>query len=351
MRREWLLLVVAACAKAGDDADHEKTAPVHVTCAPVTSAAVDEIVEVDGVIAPPPKLDAVISAPIAGRVAEVAVEEGDHVAAGALLAVIEDPSLPAGAVEARAGVASAKAADEAAKQELARQTRLVESGIGARKDLDEARAKAAAASAELDAAGARQNLASQRFARRELRAPHAGVVLHVWKRAGESVDGTTATPVAEVADTSVLEVRGQVTAQTLVKLHDGLHATVKTIASDNVAATVARVSPAVDPASLLGTVRITLDGGTAPVGSAASAKITVARRNGIVVPATAIRRSAIGSDELVVCDKGVAAVHTVTLGTRTDTTVEIVSGVDANARIVTDHVLGIEDGTPLEATK
>ena len=68
--------------------------------------------------------------------------------------------------------------------------RLVDSGIGARKDLDDARAKAAAAAAELDAANARAGLATSQLARRELRAPRAGVVLHLWKRVGESVDGT-----------------------------------------------------------------------------------------------------------------------------------------------------------------
>lgn len=346
MRASWLVLF-AACSKVGDPPDDDKAAPATVTCAPVVSAAVDEVVEVSGVIAPPPKLDAVISSPVAGRVASVAVEEGDHVAAGALLAVIEDPSLPAGSIEAHAGVASARAAKEAATQELARQQRLVDSGIGARRDLEDARAKAAAATAELEAAGAREGLASQRLARRELRAPFAGVVLHVTRRAGESVDGSTATPVAEVADTSALEVRGQVNAQTLVKLHDGMPATVQTIAGEPIAAKLERVSPAVDPATLLGTVRIALGSGSAPVGSAATAKIVVARHQGVIVPASALRRSAIGTDQVVACVAGSAEVRDVKLGTRTDRTVEVSAGLGPDDKIVTDHVLGIETGTPL----
>jgi RND family efflux transporter MFP subunit len=339
-------------SKAADPAE-DKAAPATVTCKPVTAATVDDVIEVSGVIAPPPKLDAVISAPTAGRVAQVAVEEGDHVAAGALLAVIEDPSLPAGSVEAHAGVTSAQAAKQAADQELARQTRLVETGIGARRDLDDARAKAAAAAAELDAAGARDHLASQRLARRELRSPFAGVVLHIWKRAGESVDGTTSTPVAEVADLSVLEVRAQVPPQTLVKLHDGLAVTVQTIAGAPIAATIARVAPAVDPATLLGTVRITLNvtKELPPVGSAATAKVVIAQRQGIIVPTTALRRSAIGTDQIVVCDKNVARVVDVTLGVRSDATVEIAKGLATGDQIVIDHVLGIDDGTPLVTEK
>jgi len=353
MRAEWMFVVIAlGCGKHADPAD-DKAAPANVTCKPVTTATVDDVIEVSGVIAPPPKLDAVISAPSAGRVAELAVEEGDHVAAGALLAVIEDPSLPAGSVEAHAGVTSAQAQKQAADQELARQQRLVDSGIGARRDLDDARAKATAAAAELDAAGARDHLASQRLARRELRSPHAGVVLHIWKRVGESVDGTTATPVAEVADLTVLEIRAQVAPQTLVKLHDGLAASVQLIGSDPVAATVARVAPAVDPTTLLGSVRITLGAAKTmpPVGSAATAKVVIAQRQGIVVPTTALRRSAIGTDQIVVCDKSVARVVDVTLGVRGETTIEVAKGLAAGDQIVVDHVLGIDDGTPLVIDK
>jgi len=354
MRTELVLLLLLGCGKpAGGETEAPVTAKV--TCRAVTTQTVDVTIEVSGVIAPPPTLDAVISSPVAGRVASVAVEEGDHIAAGALLAVIEDPSLPAGSVEAHAGVTGAQATKLAADQELARQTRLVESGIGARRDLDDARAKAAAAAAEVDAANARDHLASQRLARRELRAPHAGVVLHIWKRVGESVDGSTTTPVAEVADLTVLELRAQVASQTLVKLRDGLAATVQTIGAEPIAATVARVAPAVDPTTLLGSLRITLAAGKTmpPVGSAATAKVVTAQRQGIVVPVTALRRSAIGTDEIVVCvadekGRGLAAhIREVTLGVRTDTTAEITDGVKAGEQIVIDHVLGLDDGALL----
>src|SRR5439155_21944753 len=128
-----------------------------------------------------------------------------------------------------------------------------------RKDLDDARAKAASAAAELDAANARSGLATKQLARRELRAPRAGVVLHVWKRVGESVDGTTASPVAEVADLSVLELHAQVAPRGLGPLREGMPATVRVLGLDTpIAGAVVRVAPAVDPQTLLGAVRIKL---------------------------------------------------------------------------------------------
>jgi len=173
-------------------------------------------------------------------------------------------------------------------------------------------------------------------------------VLHLWKRTGESVDGTTATPVAEVADISVLELRAQLPPAQLAKVHDGMAASVRVVGGDPLAASVARVSPAVDAQTLLGTVRVQLSGSvTAPVGSAAVGWIVLAKRAGLVVPESALRRSMTGADELVVCDHGVARVRAVEVGQRGENGVEIAKGLAAGEQVVVDHALGLEEGQPL----
>ena len=346
---------LAACrGSAAPPEPSEPPPPAEVTCKPIAAGSVDEVIELAGVIAPPPRLDAVLSSPIAGRVGQVVVEEGDQVAAGALLATVEDPALAAGSVESRAAVASARATKEAADGEAARQARLFESGIAARRELDEARTKATAAAAELQAADARAGLASTQLARRELRAPRAGTVLHIWRRAGESVDGTAATPLAEVADLSVLEVRAQVAPRSLVRLHEGLTARVQLNGVDApITATVVRVAPAVDPQTLLGTVRLQLAASATrpPIGSAATAQVVVAQHPGLLVPAAALRRATSGTDELVVCEGDIAKVRSVTIGQRPAGAAEILTGLTANEQIVVDHVLGLEDGQRLARKK
>jgi RND family efflux transporter MFP subunit len=351
MRTGWLMVVAGAlaCRHAPEAEDDDKPAPAQVTCRPAAAATIDDLVDVTGVIAPPPKLDAVVSSPVPGRVALVAVEEGDRVVAGTLLAMVEDPALGAGSLEARAGVESATAQRAAADQEVARQERLVASGIGARKDLDDARAKATAANADVAAASARAGLAGAQLARREIRAPRAGVVLHVQRRVGESVDGTTATPIAEVADLSVLELHAQAPPAALRPLRDGMHATVTVLGSDApVAATVVRVAPAVDPTTLLGLVRIALASAEGiPVGTSATARISIGQRPGVRVPASALRRSLVGEDEVVVCEGGTAHVRKVAIGSRGDQGVEIKDGLKAGEQVVVDHVLGLQDEQPL----
>lgn len=339
-------LAAHACRSAPEAEHKEAPPPAAVTCEPVAAGDLEEAVEVVGQIAPPPAADAVLSSPVAGRIALVAVEEGDRVKGGGLLAIVEDPALPAGTIEARAQVAAAQAASDAAQTELARQTRLVETGIGARRDQDEARAKAATAAAELEVARAREGLANRQLARRELRAPRDGVVLHLWRRTGESVDGTTATPIVEVADLAVLELRAQVPPRALVALHEGQPAAVSVLGIDGaLAGKVVRVAPAVDPATLLGTVRIELlVAARIPVGSAATGRIVTGTHRGLAVPAQALRRSITGADELVVCDGETARVRAVTVGQRGGATAEIAAGLAAGDRIVVDHVLGLEEG-------
>jgi membrane fusion protein (multidrug efflux system) len=349
MRRSLVLVLLLACSHAAEEED-DKPAPAAVTCKPVEAATISDTIDVTGVIAPPPKVDAIVSSPIAGRVAQVAVEEGDRVAAGALLAVIEDPALPAGSLEAKAGLESARAQKLAADQEVARQERLVASGIGARKDLDDAKAKQAAAAAEVAASSARSGLAGAQLARREIRAPRAGVVLHVQRKVGESVDGTAATPIAEIADLSVLELHAQVTPAALAPLRDGMPATVHVIGvAAPIAGTVVRVAPAVDPTTLLGLVRVALaTSDSVKVGTAATGQIAIATRPGLRVPASALRRSLVGEDEVVVCAGTTASVRKVAVGVRGEGTVEIKDGLKPGEAVVVDHVLGLEDGQVLK---
>ena len=354
----WIRSIVlcgvwVGCKHAGESEDEDKPVTAAVTCQTVESTQIEDTVEVTGVIAPPPKLDAIVSSPVAGRVAMVFVEEGDHVQAGQQLATIEDPALPAGSLEARAGVMSARASKAAADQEVTRQERLVNSGIGARKDLDDAHAKAAASAAELDAANARSGLASTQMARREVRAPRAGVVLHVMRKVGESVDGTAGTPIAEVADLTVLELHAQVPPMALTPLRDGMPARAYVLGIETpIAATVVRVAPAVDAATLLGLVRLKLaNADNVKVGNAAHAQIVVAKRPGIRVPAAALRRSMVGEDEVVVCAGNVAHVRPVEVGMRGEAGVEIKEGIKPGEQVVVDHVLGLEEGQPLTAAK
>jgi RND family efflux transporter MFP subunit len=350
-----LALGVTACKQLETVAEREPAA-APVKCAAAAERSIGDAVILRGLVAPPPRADAVMSSTIAGRLTEVRVEVGDVVAAHEVVARVDDPSLAANSEEGKAAIASARAALASAETARVRLEKLVAEGISSQVELDAAVAQEAAAKAQLAAAKARAGGASGQLARADLRAPRAGTVLRIFRRAGEAVDGTPATPVLEIADVSVLELRCDAPAADLVRLASGTPATVAfdALPGMTVAGKIVAVAPAVDPASALGEVRVALepksDGSHLVVGLSGAATVALAPRHAVVVPIGALRRGLSGADEVVKCE-GVpprAAVAEVTVGMRLSDVAEITKGLTAGERIVVDRALGIEDGRALD---
>ncbi|MBK9032419.1 MAG: efflux RND transporter periplasmic adaptor subunit [Myxococcales bacterium] len=363
MMRARALVAVALVAGCGRKPpateDDEPPPPVAVTCAAAETRAVTDALVVRGLVAPPPAADAVLSSLIAGRVTALAVDVGDVVVANQIVARVEDPALSAGTREAAAAIAEAEAEVAGAAAARARLEQLVSKGIGARRDLDDAIARDATARAALTGARARSSAATGQAARAVLRAPRAGTVLRVFRRSGEAVDGTPATPIVEIADVATLELRAEISAPDLVRLALGQAATVTldALPDQPLAAVIAMVAPAIDPATGLGEVRLTLAAPPAGtrliVGLTGTATVALGAHDGLVVPLAALRRGASGGDELVVCaGEPLAAVVTeVTVGVRQGGVAEITAGLAVGDRVVVDHALGLDDGQPLIAAR
>ncbi len=99
--------------------------------------------------------------------------------------------------------------------------------------------------------------------------------------------------------------------------------------------TVVRVAPAVGPATMLGLVRVALAASEGvKVGTAATGQIAIRQRPGIRVPASALRRSTVGEDEVVVCEGGTAHVRTVAIGQRGEQGTEIKDGLKPGEQVV-----------------
>lgn len=361
--RAWAILVgivAAACTGAGCKRraaapdDEAEAAPVNVVCATARSETGSDSVTLRGVIAVPPERSALVSAAIAGRVTRLLVHEGDQVHAGQLLASIEDPALEAGTTEASALASAARSALTSADAARARAQRLFDQGIAPRRDVEDAVARQASARAELQAAQARQLLARRQQGRAQVTAPIAGLVLRLRTRIGELVDGSAATPIAELADTSVLELRADAPAADLVRLHQGDAVTVRLDALPGLALTgqLVFVAAALDSNTSLGLVRASIvrpAGQQLQLGLSGQLVAALAPRPRLLVPARAVRRSAVGGREVVVCKGGSAEVRTVEVGASQGDAVEITSGLAAGEQVVAQRVLGLEDGTAINS--
>jgi len=320
----------------------------------VKARQVRESVELRGTIAPLPDRDAQIAAQVAGRILRVLVREGDAVKAGQEVARIDVAPLVDEAEQAEAARAKVAAELRNAEATQARTERVFEHGIAARQELDDAVARTEAARAtEIEAAAAGKR-ARRQVERAVLRAPLSGVVVRVMRRPGELVDGTPATAVLEVADPTRLQLVADVPAADLVRVAKGQPASVAAgvLSGTTWDATIAAVSPAVDPATGLGAVRADIDvggGRRPPIGVLGTARVFVGQpRGAVLVPAVAVRLAPNGSPEVVVCGSdGLAHTQAVGRGVR-EGDEEEVTGVSAGDKVAIDPVIGIGDGDAIQ---
>jgi RND family efflux transporter MFP subunit len=335
------------------------SAPKQVRCVPARARELRDRLEIHGTIAPLPDRDAQIAAQVSGRIIRVLVKEGDRVRPGQPLARIDDAALRDQSAQASAQLAKARAESHLAATSRTRVQRVFERGIAARQELDDATARLATAEANEAEAKASAGIINRQLERATVRTPLDGVVLRVLRRSGELVDGTAATPIVEVGDPSSLELVGTATAADLVQSKVGTPATIEVPALPTVRFTgvVVAVSPAVDRATGLGVVRVSLKLGrdvVPPVGVMATAHLSLgASRLATVVPSRALR-AAIGVDaEVVICgaDKRAHVVRVLRgLASGDETEIRVVVA-DAGSTpfgpgtmVASEPVLGIGDG-------
>lgn len=352
-RRVWLLMLMLLASACGGNATETETAGEEPTAAP--TCAIERVQRIDqrtlhGVVDTPPDRRASVAAEVPGRIQRVLVREGDVVESGALLAEIEPGPTSDAQAQARAHLAEAETlvrTQQASRDHLAH---LVERGIAPRAQLEEADGHLAALEESATAARALASEARRGVSRTRVTSPLTGMVLRLLRHPGETVDGTPATPILEVADTSALEMVASVAARDLLAIaRDQIaHVSIDGI-DDPIDAAVRSVSPTLDPATGTGTVRIALTGlsRALPLGLAAEGIVEVGAHEALVVPAEAVRSGPEGTTEVLVCEDGAAHPLAVTIGTREGGHAEITSEIDEHARLVA-RAIGLEDEAPCE---
>jgi RND family efflux transporter MFP subunit len=350
-----LALAPVACARThAGEASKDDGHTITVHCVKPTREAIEETVSLRGRIEPPSGGDLAVAPQVAGRVVSLSVREGDTVAAGDVVASIDDAPTRDVARQSGATLAQARAADVNAAATLERTRQLVARGIAARQELEDAIAKAEAARQAVAAAAAGDDSARRTLGRVQVRTGVAGRVTKVFRGAGALVDGTPATPLLQLAASSGAELVADVPQRDLFRLAEGQHAHGALAGADSMLleGTVRTRPRALDAATGLGSVRITLTSDAArdlPVGAFGHVRVDTGRReNALVVPQAALRGAISDGAELVVCAGDKAAIKIVTVGYRDDKRVEIVSGIGPDDEVAIDHLLALEDDTPIK---
>lgn len=304
-----------------------------VAVAPAAPRDLTRAVSVTGPVEPVRAVT--VSAQAAGTVMQVLAEEGARVAAGQLLARLDDRETTAQLDRARAILANAEAAYRRAEQ-------LRTEGLIAGAQLDEARSA-------YDIAKADAALWGTRLAFTRIEAPVRGVVTAKRVERGGAVSENQA--VFEIAEDSELVVRVRVSELDVVKLDRGQTVAVRLDAYPDVPieGRIRRVFPSADPASRLVPVEVVLSrpprGIEVRPGFLARVEFTLERRPAtLAVPAPAIGVSDRGSFVYVVRADTLER-RPVATGVTIEGWVEIESGLVAGEPVVTSGHSNLRPGT------
>jgi RND family efflux transporter MFP subunit len=350
------LLLLPSCSKKSSEGGGEGTeegAPnvvAEVTVTRVERADIQSTLSVSGTVSALPNQDVRVSSLVPGRIARMTVAEGDRVREGQVLAKIDDRAFRDQVQQAQAAVDQAKANLENSGLNLQRNEKLLERGIAARKDVEDARTLANVNKALLSQAEAALSLARLNLGRTDVRSPLTGMIVKRLLSVGEQVDGTAAQPVFEVASAAEVELFGNVPALYLDKIRVGQALRISTEAFPGKVfqSRVVAISPAVDPSTNVGLVRIRIANraGLLRLGMFLTAQVPLeTHRKALVAPLAAVYRDQDGNPEIYRVEGEKAEAVPVKLGLETKDRVELLSGAQEGETII----LGGGYGLPAHA--
>jgi RND family efflux transporter MFP subunit len=342
----WLL----AAALAAGAAAAQNTASAPGAAARAGLAAVDAraggsgaLAAYDGVVEA--LRQTVVAAQVSGAVVQLGVKVGDRVHAGQLLLRLDARAADQSAAASEAQLRAARAAQEVAEREVARQRQLAAERFISGAALDRAEAEYKAASAQAAALLAQAGAARTQSGFYAVRAPYAGVVSELPVTLGDMA--LPGRPLLTLYDPAALRVSAAVPQSAVAALGDGRAVRVELPALPAAERMLApqRVHqlPAADAATHTVTLRAELPAAAVPGlapgqfarlwlpaggGSAATA--------GVWVPVQAVVRRGEMTGLYVLDGAGRPLLRQVRLGRSDGAQVEVLSGLRAGERVATD---------------
>lgn len=349
-----MLVFAAACGGNGDEQPAAaETGPQAVVLQPTDVAVVQRTRITGGIVLTGtlnPERIVEVRTQVPGIIGRLAVDRGDPISTGQLIAVVEAEGIRSAAAGAQAQVSAAEANLALARQQLESSRTLHERGAISQFELQTAEAAYEAARGQLAAARAQASSASESARRANITSPISGEVSGRHVNQGEVVN--PGDPLITVVNTSQLELAGQIPVQSAARVQRGqqVEFTVDAYPGQVFEGIVARVEPTADPATRQVGVYLRLPnpnnrivGGVFATGRVLS-QVT---DSVLAVPGSAIRTEDGGTYVWVIEQERLTRRPVVT-GVRDDQTgvVEIVSGLSAGDRVLS--VPGaMQEGTPV----
>lgn len=338
------LLVGCGSASQGEKAPAPEPAAVRVETAVARRERVPRLLHAVGSLQAAERVP--VSADVAGRVVEVAVDLGDAVAAGEVVVRLDDRERRLELEAARAALAQAEARRKLALAKYRRVESLAQTGTAPAEALDEAKAAIRSANADATAARARVELAQKHLEDSRVTSPIAGYVASRSVERGQYVrPGET---LLEVVVLDPLEARVTVPERYAAELRPGLPARLRLPGSGlpAIEAQVRRVGPAAQPGTHAVPVELEVPnpGGSLRAGRFVEVDIQLGEADVVVVPREALQSLA-GVYRLFIVDAdGLVQSRRVEVGADRGAAVEIRSGAAAGERVAVTHLERLADG-------
>jgi RND family efflux transporter MFP subunit len=335
MKGNHLLAAAVSLALAGCGHKTERAEPSPLPAAAVRWQAIESkrrvaTEEVVGTVRA--KLRSVIEAKVSGKLEQMLVVPGQQVKARELLAVID-------AREVQARYDQALALRQQAEADLKRLTSLFEQKILSQAEFDNAQARARIASAGVTEA-------ETMLGYTKVAAPFAGVITRKHADVGDLA--APGKPLLDMEDSRALRLEADVPEAVVGKLTLGDKLPVRIAALETeLEGRVSEIAPAADPGSRTFLVKLDLpDQPGLRAGQFGRVAMPVGETSALRVPASAVVQR--GQMEIVfIASDSKAQLRLVKTGKRIGSEVELVSGVEAGEKIVTEGAAALRDGQPV----
>ncbi len=382
-RRRWpwlaaLLLVLAVAALLWWRLGGEGSPRVETAAVREQGGAAPAVLDASGYVTA--RREATVSSKITGKITEVSVEEGMEVAAGQVLARLDDTTQRAALRVARANLEAARRALvetevrlTKARLDLLRTEDLKAKAVVAQADLDAARADVDAFEAQLalereQVKVAESQVAAQKVALDEtvIRAPFAGVAISKDAQPGEMISpvsaggGFTRTGVCTVVDMSSLEIEVDVGESYIQRVHQGQRviAVLDAYPDWQIPARVITTIPAADREKATVRVRIGFDRLDPRILPDMGVKVSFLSdqdaaerpRSQILVPRAAVRSEG-ARDVVWVVRDGRLERRVIRLGAKAGDDVQVLSGLTAGERVMVHGPEAPTDGQEVEVAE
>ncbi|PKN34962.1 MAG: efflux RND transporter periplasmic adaptor subunit [Deltaproteobacteria bacterium HGW-Deltaproteobacteria-19] len=339
----WILSVamVAGCKGKTEKEDVRRPEVSGVTVAAVAPSTVDDIYEATGTVRS--DRTSMVASRVMGVVTALLVREGDTVKAGQLLLTIDDRDAAQRMRAADMALESAKQSRSLAEVTWQRYKNLYEDKALTRQEMDQVEAQKKVAEAEYERAKAMAEEARIHRSFTQVTAPVSGRVTERRTDVGSMASPGIPLLIVEGGGSPMIEASIDAGLGDKVKAGMAVTAMVQTL-DGPLQGTVREVFPAVDTLSRTFTVKVGLKDARPRSGLFARVRIPVGKREAILVPAKAVVWKGQLTGVYAVDGQGVITYRLVRAGNASAAGTEILSGLTAGDRIITDGLERVIDG-------